>query len=85
MNVGVSMYCVDVQVDVLNKCWHCVCDCILCESTAYVPLIITCEAVGEVKTFKFLGTTIFCDLKWTENISAAIKKIHQWLFFLRQL
>lgn len=75
----------DVQVDVLRNCRHCVCDCMLCERTGYVPLTITGEAVGEVKNFKFLGTTISCDLKWAENISAAIKKTHQWLFFLRQL
>ena len=62
---------VDVQVDVLHNCWHCVCDCMLCERTGYVPLTITGEAVGEVKNFKFLGTTISCDLKWVENISAA--------------
>lgn len=52
---------VDVQVDVLHNYCHCVCDCMLCERTAYVPLTIVGEAVGEVKTFKFLGTTISCD------------------------
>ena len=43
------------------------------------------EVVEEVKSFKFLGTTISSDLKWDENFSSAIKKAHQRLFFLRQL
>ena len=43
------------------------------------------EIAEEVKTFKFLGTTISSDLKWDENISVTIKKAHQQLFFLRQL
>ena len=43
------------------------------------------NGVEEVKTFKCLGTTISSDLKWDDNISSAIKKAHQRLFFLRQL
>ena len=50
-----------------------------------VPLTIAGEVVAEVKTFIFLGTTISSDLKWDENISSAIKKIHQRHLFLRQL
>ena len=50
-----------------------------------VPLTIAGEVVEEVKSFKFLGTTISSDLKWDENFSSAIKKAHQRLFFLRQL
>ena len=50
-----------------------------------VPLTIAGEVVEEVKSFKFLGTTISSDLKWDENFSSAIKKAHQQLFFLRQL
>ena len=54
------------------------------KKTSLVPLTVAGE-VAEVKTFKFPGTTISSDLKWDENISAAIKKAHQRLFFLRQL
>ena len=50
-----------------------------------VPLTIAGEVVEKVKAFTFFGTTISCDLKWDENISSAIKKAHQWLFFLKQL
>ena len=48
-------------------------------------LTITGEVVEEVRSFKFLGTTISSDLKWDKNFSSAIKKAHQRLFFLRQL
>ena len=50
-----------------------------------VSLTISGEVVEEVKSFKFLGTTISSDLKWDGNISSVIKKAHQRLFFLRQL
>ena len=55
------------------------------KKTPLVPLTIAGKVVEEVKTFKFLGTTISSDLKCDENISSAIKKAHQRLFFLRQL
>ena len=55
------------------------------KKTPLVPLSIAGEVVEEVKSFKFLGTTISSDLKWDENFSSAIKKAHQRLFFLRQL
>ena len=35
------------------------------------------EVAKQVKTFKFLGTTISCDLKWDENVSTTIKKTHE--------
>ena len=54
------------------------------KKTPLVPLNIAGEVVEEVKSFKFLGTTISSDLKWDENFSSAIRKAHQWLFFLRQ-
>ena len=54
------------------------------KKTPLVPLTIAGEAVEEVRSFKFLGTTISSDLKWDENFSSAIKKAHQRLFFLRQ-
>ena len=53
------------------------------KKTPLGPFTITGEVVEEVKTFKFLGTTISSDLKWDENFSSAIKKAHQRLFFLR--
>ena len=55
------------------------------KKTPLVPLTIAGEVVEEVRSFKFLGTTISSDLKWDENFSSAIKKAHQRLFFLRQL
>ncbi|XP_068508470.1 uncharacterized protein [Syngnathus scovelli] len=36
-------------------------------------------------TFKFLGTTISRDLKWTGHIDSVRKKAQQRLYFLRQL
>ena len=50
-----------------------------------VPLTIAGEVVEQIKTFKFLDTTISCNMKWDENISATIKKVHQRPFSLRQL
>ena len=41
------------------------------QKTPLVPF-----GIAEVKTFKFLGTTISTDIKWDENISSAIKKAH---------
>ena len=38
-----------------------------------------------VETFKFLGTTIDCNLKWEENCTAAVNKAQQRIHFLRQL
>ena len=55
------------------------------KKTPHVPPTFAGEVVEEVKTFKFLDTTISSDLKWDENISSATKKAHQRLFFLRQL
>ena len=55
------------------------------KKTPLVPLNIASEVVEEVKSFKFLGTTISSDLKWDENFSFAIKKAHQRYFFVRQL
>ena len=52
------------------------------KKTPIVPLTIAGEVVEEVKSFKFLGTTISSDLKWDENFSSAIKKARQGLFFL---
>ena len=55
------------------------------EKMPLVPLTIAGEVVEEVKSFKFVGTTISSDLKWDKNFSSTIKKAHQRLFFLRQL
>ena len=46
------------------------------KKTPLVPLTIAGEVVEEVKSFKFLGTTISSDLKWDKNFSSAIKKAH---------
>ena len=50
------------------------------KKTPLVPLTIAGEVVEEVRSFKFLGTTISSNLKWDENFSSAIKKAHQRLF-----
>ena len=55
------------------------------KETPLVPLTVAGGVVEEVKSFKFLGTAISSDLKWDENLSSAIKRAHQRLFFLRQL
>lgn len=53
------------------------------KKTPLVPLNLACEAAKRVKTFKFHGTTISCDLKWNENVSTMTKKAHWQLFFLK--
>ena len=53
------------------------------KKTHLVPLSIAGEV--QIKTFKFLGTTISRYLKWNESIEATIKKAHQRVFVLRQL
>ena len=49
-----------------------------------LPLSINGELVEQVKSFKFLGTTISHDLKWSEHIGSAVKKARQRMYFLRQ-
>ncbi|KAJ8354820.1 hypothetical protein SKAU_G00223870, partial [Synaphobranchus kaupii] len=49
------------------------------------PLTILNSTVTAVETFRFLGSTISQDLKWTSNIVTLIKKAQQRLYFLRQL
>ena len=49
------------------------------------PLSINGEVVEQVKSFKFLGTTISEDLKWENHVSGSVKKANQRIFFLRQL
>ena len=46
------------------------------KKTPLAPLIIAGKVVEEVKSFKFLGTTISSDLKWDENCISVIKKAH---------
>ena len=49
------------------------------------PLTINNEDVEQVDSFKFLGTTISKDLKWSCHITNSVKKARQRLFFLRTL
>ncbi len=49
------------------------------------PLYINGDCVERVQTFKFLGTIISADLKWSANTTAVIKKAQQRLHFLRVL
>ncbi|KAK3556754.1 hypothetical protein QTP70_016697, partial [Hemibagrus guttatus] len=52
---------------------------------ALPPLTIMKSTVPTVKSFRFLGTAIFQDLKWDTHIDSIIKKALQRLYFLRQL
>ncbi|KAK3548630.1 hypothetical protein QTP70_015943, partial [Hemibagrus guttatus] len=52
---------------------------------ALPPLTIMNSTVLTVESFRFLGTTIFQDLKWDTHIDSIIKKAQQRLYFLRQL
>ncbi|XP_061142850.1 uncharacterized protein LOC133159647 isoform X2 [Syngnathus typhle] len=50
-----------------------------------LPLTIRSNTILSTDTFKFLGTTISQDLKWTGHINSVRKKAQQRLYFLRQL
>ncbi len=52
---------------------------------ALSPLTIINSTVTAVESFRFLGTTIYQDLKWDNHIESMVKKAHQRLYFLRQL
>ncbi len=43
------------------------------------------STVTAVESFRFLGTTIYQDLKWDNPIESIVKKAQQRLYFLRQL
>ena len=49
------------------------------------PLTILNNTVSTTDTFKFLGSTISRDLKWSIHINSVCKKAQQRLYFLRQL
>ena len=49
------------------------------------PILINNEPVEQISNFKFLGTTVTCDLTWTVNCSQILKKAKQRMYFLRQL
>ncbi len=49
------------------------------------PLTIMNSTVTAVESFRFLGTTIYQDLKWDNHIESIVKKAQQRLYFLRQL
>ena len=49
------------------------------------PIFINNEPVEQISNFKFLGTTVTCDLSWTVNCSQILKKAKQRMYFLRQL
>ncbi len=48
------------------------------------PLTIMNSTVTAVESFRFMGTTIFQDLKWDNHIDSIVKKAQQRLYFLRQ-
>ncbi len=52
---------------------------------ALPPLTIMNSTVTAVESFRFLGTTIFQDLKWDHHIGSIVKKAQQRLYFLHQL
>ena len=49
------------------------------------PVHISGKPISITESFKFLGTFISNDLKWTINTTQIIKKANQRLYFLRQL
>uniref|UniRef100_A0A8C5H1V1 Reverse transcriptase domain-containing protein n=1 Tax=Gouania willdenowi TaxID=441366 RepID=A0A8C5H1V1_GOUWI len=49
------------------------------------PLTILNSKVATVDSFRFLGSTISQDLKWTSHIDTTRKKAQQRMYFLRQL
>ena len=49
------------------------------------PITILNSTVSAVETFRFLGSTISQDLKWTFNTDKIIKKAQQRMYFRRQL
>lgn len=51
----------------------------------HLPLRFGDQEVKQMSSFKFLGTHISNDLKWSVNTTAAVKKAHQRLYFLRTL
>ena len=50
-----------------------------------LPLSVLGSTVSVVESFRFLGSVLSWDLKWSTNIDGIIKKAHQRLYFLRQL
>ncbi len=52
---------------------------------ALPPLTIMNSTVTAVESFRILGTTISQDLKWDNHIESMVKKVHERLYFLRQL
>ena len=54
-------------------------------SSVLPPLSILGNMVVVVESFKFLGSIISYNLNWSSNINSIIKKVHQRLYFLRQL
>ena len=53
--------------------------------TPTTPLIINDQAVEQVDSFKFLGSTISSDLSWSCHTINTRKKAQQRMYFLRQL
>lgn len=49
------------------------------------PIQQHCIGCGILKSFRFLGYTVFQGLKWESNISTVIKKTQQRMYFLCQL
>ncbi len=47
------------------------------------PLTIMNSTVTAVELFRFLGITIYQDLKWENHIKSIVKKAQQRLCFLR--
>ena len=52
---------------------------------SHSPLLIGGEEVERVSNFKFLGVTVADDLSWRTNITSAVGKAQQHLFYLRKL
>lgn len=55
------------------------------KSSNHAPLAIDGEPVERVTSFKYLGLTVMEDLSWGCNITSAVGKAQQRLFYLRKL
>jgi hypothetical protein len=80
-----ATWCSDNNLDLnVQKTKEIVCDYRKKKQTPPL-LVIRDNEVERVSEYKYLGTTIACDLSWSSHIASVVKKCHSRLFFLRKL